>query len=263
MIATLEDLLYGYIAPIGIAFLVAWVVHRIARHLATTLGSSFTGYIPPGLRIREERSRTLNDLSASLISFTAFISAAVFALGRFIDSTTLVWMVGLLSAGIGFGAKPMISDILTGLSFMFEDTLQIGEKVEILEVQGTVERINLLTTVVRAQTGEMYVIPNGEVRVIRNFSRGDFSSTNITLRLPAETLAHALPLLETLGTEAAAQFPDLLNPWQIINRNGMLGQQIELTLVMQVKFGRAADLRVALLAYLQARLAAADITLAA
>jgi small conductance mechanosensitive channel len=55
-------------------------------------------------------------------------------------------------------------------------------------VEDTIERINLRTTLVRAQTGELYVIPNGEVRLIRNFSWGKFSSSNITLHLPAETL---------------------------------------------------------------------------
>jgi small-conductance mechanosensitive channel len=257
----LQELLLTYIAPIGIAFLIAWVIHRIARHLATSLGSSMTGYIPPGLRIREERSRTLNDLTASLISFIAFVTAGIFALGRFIDTTTLIWMVGLFSAAFGLGARPLISDFLTGLSFMVEDTVQIGEKVEILNVQGTVERINLRTTMVRAQTGELYVIPNGEIRVIRNFSRGKFSSSHITLHLPSETLPQILPLLDTLGKEAATTFPDLIEPWRIINESGSLGQNVELTLTIQAEFGHAAALRVKLLAFLQERLTEANITL--
>ena len=154
MVELAQEILRDYLAPIGIAFVVAWVVHRIARYLANTLGAGLTGYIPPGLRIREERRRTLNDLAASLISFVAFVTAAVFSLGRFIDTTTLVWMIGLFSAAFGLGARPLISDFLTGLSFMVEDAIQIGEKVEILNVVGTVERINLRTTMVRAQTGE-------------------------------------------------------------------------------------------------------------
>lgn len=261
MIEFSQELLLDYIAPIGIAFLLAWVVHRMASYLAARLGAGFTGYIPPRLRIREKRSRTLNDLTASLISFLAFAAAIIFSLGRFIDATTLVWLVGLLSAGFGFGARPLISDILTGLSFMVEDTVQIGEKVEILDIQGTVERINLRTTMVRAQTGELYVIPNGEVRVVRNFSRGKFSSADITLHLPADTLPRVLLLLDTLGQEAATTFSDLVEPWQVISSTGILGQQVELTLVVRAKFGRAAVLRVVLLKFLQERLTAENITL--
>jgi small conductance mechanosensitive channel len=243
------------------AFLIAWGIHRLARYLAARLGSGLTGYVPQGLRIREERSRTLNDLTASLISLLAFVTAIIFSLGRFIDTTTLVWMVGLFSAAFGLGARPLISDFLTGLSFMVEDTVQIGEKVEILDVQGSVERINLRTTMIRAQTGELYVIPNGEVRVIRNFSRGKFSSADITLRLPAATLPQIIPLLDTLGEEAATAFPDLVEPWKVINSTGSLGQQVELTLAIRAKFGQAASLRVALLVYLQERLAEANIPL--
>lgn len=258
-----QDLALEYVIPIALAFLLAWIVHRIARYLATTLGASLTGYIPPGLRIREERRRTLNDLVASLISFIAFVTAGVFALGRFIDTTTLVWMIGLFSAAFGLGARPLISDFLTGLSFMVEDAVQIGEKVEIMGIQGVVERINLRTTMVRAQTGELYVIPNGEVRVIRNFSRASFSSAEITIRLPAEQLAEALALLKQLAEEAVTTFPDLVEPWRVINHNGVLGAQVELSLLVHARFGRAADLRVALLVFLQERFTAANIPLAA
>lgn len=258
-----RDLLLEYLVPIGLAYLLAWVVHRIARYLASTFGAGLSGYIPPGLRIREERRRTLNDLVASLISFIAFLTATVFALGRFIDTTTLVWMVGLFSAAFGLGARPLISDFLTGLSFMVEDAIYIGEKVEILDVQGNVERINLRTTMVRAQTGELYVIPNGEVRVIRNFSRGKFSSAEITIRVPADSLAQIVPVLDDLGKEAVAKFPDLLEPWRIINSTGVLSQTVELTLVIKATFGHAADLRVSLLTFLHEQLAEANITLAA
>ncbi len=263
MFEILENLLLAYIAPIGIAFLLAWLIHRIANHLAKSLGAGITGYIPHGLRIREERSRTLNDLTASLISFLSFLTAGIFALGRFIDTTTLIWMIGLFSAAFGLGARPLISDFLTGLSFMVEDAVQIGEKVEIMGIQGHVERINLRTTMVRAQTGELYVIPNGEVRVIRNFSRGKFSSTEITLRFPSESLPPAMVLLTTLGAEAVSHFPDLIEPWQIISHTGLLGQYVELTLIIQTQFRQAADLRVRLLVFLQERLAAANIALAA
>jgi hypothetical protein len=81
--------------------------------------------------------------------------------------------------------------VSTGISFIFEDTFDVGEKVEILNVEGVIEAVNLRTSTLRAPTGELYIVPNGEIRLIRNFSRGRFSITKITLKLAGEDLGHA------------------------------------------------------------------------
>jgi small conductance mechanosensitive channel len=256
------DVLSEYLLPIGIAYLCAWVVHRMAGRLAMSFWT-LDEYVPSQLRIKEERRRTLNQLIASLISFMAFLIATIFALGRFMDATTLIWMIGLFSAAFGLGARPLIADFLTGLSFMFEDTVQVGEKVELLGVQGVVEHINLRTIMIRAQSGELYTVPNGEVRVLRNFSRSQHSSAEIVLRFASHDLPRMMTLLETLGSEAAAHFPNLVEPWRVINTTGVLAQHVELTLLCKARFGQAADLRLKLLVFLQAKLAEANIQFAA
>ena len=62
----------------------------------------------------------------------------------------------------------------------------------------------------RSPQGEVYIVPNGDVRVVRNFSRGSFSPANITVRMASGGLSRALPLLEELGKEAVALLPNLL-----------------------------------------------------
>ena len=71
-----------------------------------------------------------------------------------------MWLVGLLSAGIGLSARPLISDLLAGVTFMFEDTFAVGEKVEVLGVHGVVETVDLRATWIRAPSGELQVVPN-------------------------------------------------------------------------------------------------------
>jgi moderate conductance mechanosensitive channel len=258
----LFDVLLVYLLPISIAYLCAWLVHRMAGRLATSFWT-LDGYVPTQLRIKEERRRTLNQLVASLITFVAFLIATIFALGRFMDATTLIWMIGLFSAAFGLGARPLIADFLTGLSFMFEDTVQVGEKVELMGIQGVIEHINLRTLAIRAQSGELYTVPNGEVRVLRNFSRSQHSSAELTIRLAHSDLPRALTLLQALGSEAATQFPNLVEPWHILNTTGVLAQHVELTLLCKARFGQAADLRLKLLVFLQEKLAEADIQFAA
>ena len=177
------------------------------------------------------------------------------------DSTTLVWLVGLFTAGFGLGARPLISDFLSGVSFLFEDTFAVGEKVELSEVEGAIEHVYLRTTHLRASTGELYIIPNGEIRLVRNFSRGRFSAADIQIKISADHLNQAISVLEELGEEAVASLPNLLEPWQVISKSGAIGQHTELNLIAHARFGQAGEMRPRLLAYVREKLGEAGIPL--
>jgi small conductance mechanosensitive channel len=265
MFVEIRDLLtlndwWSYLLRIGLYFLLAWLVYRLAARIARRL-VHVNRFSPRGRRLRPERQTTLNSLIASFITFMAFTVATLFTLNLFVDTETLVWMVGLFSAAFGLGARPLISDFLTGISFLFEDTFDVGEKVEMLSVEGVVEKVNLRTTHIRAPTGELYVMPNGEIRVVRNFSRGRFSTIKVTFKLPGADLGQALTTLEDMAEEAVMLLPNLLEPWQVLSESGTLGQQTELTLIAKARFGKAAEMQPRLLALVQERLQEAGIEL--
>lgn len=255
----LEEALKGYILPIGLAFAIAYLVHRVSGFLVGPV-VRLTGLAPSSLRLRQGRQRTIYGLLSSTISFVAFVVAIVFALGFFVDRNTLVWMLGLFSAAFGLGARPLIADWLTGVGFLFGDTFDVGDKVEILGVEGVIEKIDLRTTFMRAPSGELYVIPNGEIRVVRNFSRGQFSLARIRIKVSSEDLEPAIVVLQTLGNEAVALQSDLLEPWQVLS-SGEFGQHVELTLLAKVRFGQAADLQPHLLSLVHKHLEEAGIHL--
>ncbi|MBU1659972.1 MAG: mechanosensitive ion channel family protein [Chloroflexi bacterium] len=243
------------------AWLLAFLLKRLVRR-AMRLGQ----LAPRGRKPSPERQKTLQSLVSSAINLIVFIIAALASLGLFIQSDTLVWMVGLFSAAFGLGARPLISDYLAGLSFIFEDTFAVGEKIELPGppvMEGVVEAINLRTTLLRSPTGELYVVPNGEIRTVRNFSRGKFSIANITLKISASDLGNTIAILEALGEEAVLLLPNLIEPWQVISPEGMIGQYTELTLVAKARFAKAADMRPRLLNLAQERMAEAGIALAA
>jgi small-conductance mechanosensitive channel len=253
---------WGHVTYIAIFYLAAWVVHRLSRFLARRL-VRLSRLTPKGREIRPERRETLRSMLASVISFVAFAAATTASVGRFVTLDTLVWVVGLFSAAFGLSARPLISDVLAGVGLIFEDTFAVGEKVEILDIEGIIEAVNLRTTWLRAPTGELYVLPNGEIRVVRNFSRGRFSVVKVTLKIAAADINRALEILEELGVEAVVLLPNLLEPWQVLSESGVIGQQTELTLMAKARFGQAAEMRPRLLAVVQERLAEVGIALGA
>jgi small conductance mechanosensitive channel len=246
------------ILRIGLFFFLAGVVHWLNDWLARPL-ARVTKVTQKKGDVGPERQNTLRELIASGISVLAVVIALIASIGLFVDIASLVWMVGLFSAAFGFGARLLISDVLTGIGFLFEDSFGVGEKVEIVGVEGVIENMNLRTANLRAPTGELYIIPNGEIRVVRNFSRGRFSSTSITLKIAAKDLTDALTLLDDLAGEAVSQLPNLLEPWQVISPSGVLGEQTELTILTKSRFGKAAEMRPRFLNLIQEEFEAAGI----
>lgn len=255
---------WSYVLRVVVFYLAAWVVHRFSGRLARLV--YLDRFTREPRRSRPERLATLRGLVASAITFLAFAIATFASLSLAVETETLIWMVGLFSAAFGLGARPLLSDFLTGVSFMFEDTFDVGEKVELMgmnggPVEGVIEAVNLRTTHMRAPTGELFTVPNGEVRVVRNFSRGRFSMAYVKLKTSADDLPQALALLEDLGKEAVIFLPNLLEPWQIISESGAIGQQAELTLIAKTKFGKAAEMLPRLLALVHERFAGAGLSL--
>ena len=250
---------------IVIYFLLAWIVSLLANWIAKQI-IHFSSLTPSYFATGPERQTTIRSLIASAIRLGAFVTAALASIGLFVNPNTLIWMVGLFSAAFGLGARPLISDYLAGISFIFEDTFSVGEKAELpgpYPVEGVVEAITLRTTSIRATSGELFVVPNGEIRTVRNFSRGKFSIADVTLKISTADLGNTLTILETLGKEAVILLPNLIEPWQIISPEGMIGQHTELTLIAKARFGKAAEMRPRLLKLIQESLDEADITLSA
>ncbi|MCC6615258.1 MAG: mechanosensitive ion channel [Anaerolineae bacterium] len=251
-----------YVLPILAFYLVAYGVQRTSTMMARSIRPLGNWALSSSPR-RAERQRTLQSLIASAISVAAYIVATILSLSLFISIDSLIWVVGLFSAAFGLGARPFISDYLTGITFIFEDTFDVGDKIEIplspRSVEGVVEAVTLRTTRIRGMDGELYTMPNGDIRLMRNFSRGSFSMATVMLSIPAAELKQTLVKLEALKIEAMTLLPNLLEPWQVISTSGALGERAELTILAKARFGKGAELRTNMLTLLQDRLSDAQV----
>ncbi|GAB5490314.1 MAG: hypothetical protein Phog2KO_05290 [Phototrophicaceae bacterium] len=250
----LNDLL-PILIIVFIALLFTYSSRRIARRMLSVTRYSFGHSMP------QARRTTLEGVFAGLIALTSLIISTFFCVAQFVEIDTLIWVVGLFSAAFGIGFRPLISDFLTGVLFVFENTLDVGEKVDILGFEGVVEEVNLRTIHVRGISGELIVIPNGEIRQFRNFSRGEFTPVNITVKILSKDISEALDILEPLGEEALHLLPNLIEKWHIISDDSM-GNHAELKIIAKAKYGQGAEMRPRMQALIQERLAEGNVELA-
>lgn len=260
----IERVFYFYVLPIGLSFGIALIIRFLSPHIAQRLVPTH-GPRKNDWRTGEQhhaRRRTLVSLVSGILTGVAFAIAGFISLATFINIDTLVWMIGLFGAGIGFGAKPFISDYMTGIAFIADDSFDVGEKIEVIGIVGVVEAVTLRITTLRGEDGERYTIPNGEIRQVRNFSRGQYTPINISVRVPAAEIQNAIAVLEELGEEAAEELPHLLGPWRVIAvDHTQLSSHAELTLAARAVFGKGAQTRPYILAMVQKRLASKTIEL--
>ena len=199
----------------GIAVVVASFSHRFARRILAV-----SRYAPTQRKPSPERARTLEALIANSINALAFTLAFLFSLALFIPANTIIWVVGLFSAAFGLAARPMVSDFLAGISFMFNGGFDIGEKVEFIltgyNLQGVIEQVNLSTSVLRVPTSELVIVPNGEIRVVRNFSRGKCVPISLRIAVGEENQAQARAVLQAATEEAFLRLIYLCEPWKVL-----------------------------------------------
>jgi small conductance mechanosensitive channel len=211
----------------------------------------------------QRRRNTLRYLVASLITITAYLVAAILTFGQFVSLANLAIVATILANAFGFAARDFIGDLLNGLSNIFEDRFDVGERVQVVRVgdavEGVVENLTIRTVAIRTRTGELVVVPQGEIRILRNFSRGSFTGTSVSVMINAADLSAAMAALQALGEEAPSLLSDLIEPWRVISEEGAVRGSANLTVYAKARYGRGAELRLKMLALIQERLAAAGI----
>ena len=83
---------------------------------------------------------------------------------------------GIAGVALGFGAQSVVRDTLTGFFILLENQFGVGNTVEFLTtagpVNGRVEWFTLRASAVRAYDGTLHIVPNGNIQVVSNKSRG-------------------------------------------------------------------------------------------
>jgi small-conductance mechanosensitive channel len=62
--------------------------------------------------------------------------------------------------GLGLGLQAIFSDFMSGIFLLFEGTIEVGDILQVGNMVGKVEKINLRTTIFRDRNDLVVIIPN-------------------------------------------------------------------------------------------------------
>jgi small conductance mechanosensitive channel len=121
----------------------------------------------------ERRLKTLTKLMRSTV-FIAVTAVAVAMVLRELgmDIAPIIAGAGILGLAVSFGGQNLVRDVISGFFIILENQIRVGDVAVINGKPGSVEEINLRTTVIRDLEGTVHVFPNGTITQLSNMSKG-------------------------------------------------------------------------------------------
>ncbi|MGF2035103.1 mechanosensitive ion channel family protein [Nostoc sp. ChiVER01] len=189
---------------LGVVFLGTYVAIRLIYALidrfTTTLISSGALLTPESserLRLRVSTfSGVTKSIATGICVGVAFLLALV-SLG--IDIVPLLAGASLVGVAVSLASQNLIKDAINGFLIILEDQYALGDVINVGDVGGLVENLNLRMTQVRDSEGRLITIPNGEIKVVANLS-SRWSRADLTIPIAYQAdIEKALKLIESIG----------------------------------------------------------------
>ncbi len=121
----------------------------------------------------ERKTKTLTTVCKSTIKYVIYFFAFCQILSIFgVNVMSFIAVAGVGSIAIAFGAQSLVQDIIMGMFILIEDQFAVGDVIALDGYSGTVEGIGIRTTRIRSTDGNLFIIPNGQIKIVTNMSKG-------------------------------------------------------------------------------------------
>jgi moderate conductance mechanosensitive channel len=187
---------------LGAAVLVTLLSRLLVRRFRKRLEG--TASITQELNL--QRATTLTGALSTALIVLIWALAILMALGEVGQNIApLLASAGVAGVALGFGAQSLVRDTLSGFFILLENQFGVGDNLEVQtpsnKVAGRVESLTLRVTALRAFDGALHFVPNGNIIVASNRSKG-WARAIIDVRTAYdEDVEHLRSVLEELFEE--------------------------------------------------------------
>ena len=109
----------------------------------------------------------------SMVLLTVVIIAAVGALG--VQTTSFIAILGAAGLAIGLALQGSLSNFAAGVLIVLFRPYKVGDWIEAAGISGSVEEVQILTTVLKTGDNKQVIVPNAQIMnsIITNYSAYD------------------------------------------------------------------------------------------
>ncbi len=225
--------LLGKAATILVIFVAIFIVTRVINHL---VDKTLSNKRVTKLQINDRRMNTLSEILKKVVKYVlVFIGIAV-SLDLFnINTTSIIATAGIGGLAIGFGAQSLVKDVITGFFILLEDQYAVGDYVKIGGLEGIVEELGVRVTKLRDFTGELHIIPNSNIQIVTNRTRGAMRALVKISIAYEEDIERAIKVLEKVSEDLAKSNENIVEGPTVLGVTDFGGSDVVLTVVAKTK----------------------------
>ncbi len=146
--------------------LLAHVAALLARQLFLLFGQS---YVHTALT----KVRTIVHLISGISVFAIYFFAFGLILAEMgVSVTAYLASASVIGLAVGFGSQSIVQDVITGLTVILSDLVEVSDMVEISGQTGIVKSIGMRFTVLQNAMGANVYIPNRTLNSLINYPKG-------------------------------------------------------------------------------------------
>ncbi len=174
------------IAAILVVVAIVHLIVRLVQSLAENLlRPAFAG--KQTLAVRYPKITTVLSLLASALTFVLYFAALGLVLAEFgVSLTAYFASATIIGLAVGFGSQGLVQDVVTGLTLIFSNAMNVGDVVDLSGQIGRVQSVGLRFTVITNVLGQRVLIPNRNIGVIGRY-RGGSIRAYVDVQVPDGT----------------------------------------------------------------------------
>lgn len=155
----------------GLQALAAILIFYIGRMIARIISNGLKKVMQ-----KQEVDKILESFVSNLVYWllmTFVIIAAINQLG--IQTTSLIAIMGAAGLAVGLAMQGSLSNFAAGVLIVLFRPYRVGDFVEAAGISGSVEQVQILTTILKTPDNKQIIVPNSEIMgsIITNYSANE------------------------------------------------------------------------------------------
>jgi len=125
---------------------------------------------------RQEVDKTLETFVCNLVRMVLLVVVVIAAIGQIgIETTSFIAIFGAAGLAVGLALQGSLSNFAAGVLIVLFRPYRVGDFIEAAGISGSVEQVQILTTVLKTGDNKQVIVPNGQIMdsIITNYSAND------------------------------------------------------------------------------------------
>lgn len=195
-----------------LSLILLYIVFYVAKKL---LRLTIKKILAPSLKLArhdEGRQKTISRLVDNMLNYALYFILIYWMLSIIgLPVSSLIAGAGIAGVAIGLGAQGFLSDLVNGFFILVEHQFDVGDIVRLtngpITIEGTIISVGIRTTQVRDADGTLHFIPNRNILVVSNKSRGDMRAQIDIPLYPTVDLEKVAQIIEAVNQEQLPAYP--------------------------------------------------------